>query len=538
MPERLFTAVLNMSLTAALVIGCVLPMRLLFRRLPRIFSYVLWAAVLFRLLCPVSVSSGVSVLNLTPIPAPAAPVGMVEYVDPAPPAPSQTPAPQPQEPEAPEFSWRQGAAWIWLAGVCAMAGHGAFRYLELKRKLRIWAHVETGVRAVDDICSPFVLGLLRPVIYLPSGMPGRQREHILLHERHHLRRGDHIVKCFSYGALCLHWFNPAVWLAFLLADRDMELSCDEAVLNELGPQIRADYAQSLLDLSTGQQRLTEPLAFGESETELRIRHVLGWKPTARRALPPIAAVCGVILATTMLNPNYVIPEEEPFIPHIEELTPGYYTICDWSMDETTSGLLRIWIRLDEDGTGELRINADRFVLSWEPDYFRMEYELTDLGYTEIESHYGDLLIHGVFREEGLSLFLGGYKLDFAYAGTDYPKALRKPPVPPGEYGYVNYFSWGGESGGNCVAQEDPDPEEALLKLKGDGSGTLTYRGVTRKFTWDADDLITDDGEIQALPWMELLYFNVGYRMLNARTEPGIQVKLEEEQTILYLRRIP
>ena len=80
--------------------------------------------------------------------------------------------------------------------------------------------------------------------------------------------------------------------------------------------------------------------------------------------------------------------------------------------------------------------------------------------------------------------------------------------------------------------------EALLKLKGDGSGTLTYRGVTRKFTWDADDLITDDGEIQALPWMELLYFNVGYRMLNARTEPGIQVKLEEEQTILYLRRIP
>lgn len=531
--ERLFSVILNMSLTGTIAIGLVLLVRLALKRAPRVCAYALWAVVLFRLLCPVSLSSPASVLNLAPVPAPEAPVAAVEYVT----IPNEPVSLPEAEPPERSVSFLAVAGWIWAVGVGVTAARGFREYLRLKARLAASVPVSPGVRAAEDICSPFVLGLLKPVIYIPSGMPERQQAQILLHERHHIRRGDHIWKFLSCCALCLHWFDPAVWLAFLLADRDMELSCDEAVLNMLGPQVRSDYAQSLLDLSTGVQRVTAPLAFGESETALRIRHVLGWKRGSRWALPLAAAVCAIVLAVTALNPVYEIPREEKPAPHIEELTPGYYTICDWSMDETTSGLLRIWIRLDEDGTGELRINSDRFILSWDPDSFKMEYEIWDSGDMEVECFYGGLQIHGVFREEGLSLFLAGYKLDFAYAGTEYPRSLEKPPVAPGKYAYVDHLCWTEEPKGCSLPMEEGDPELGLLKLKRDGRGTLTYNGVKRKFTWVGDSLITDDGEIQALPWMELLYDNIGYRLLKADTEPGILVKLEEEQTFLYLRRI-
>lgn len=530
--QRLFSAILNMSLTGTIAIGLVLLVRLALKKAPRVCAYALWAVVLFRLLCPVSLSSPASVLNLAPVPAPEAPVAAVEFVS----VPNEPVLLPEEEPAAPSVSPLAVAGWIWAVGVGITAAWGIRAYLRLKARLATSAPVSPGVRAADDICSPFVLGLVRPVIYIPSGMPERQQAQILLHERHHIRRGDHIWKFLSCVALCLHWFNPAVWLAFLLADRDMELSCDEAVLNMLGPRVRSDYAQSLLDLSTGLQRVTAPLAFGESETALRIRHVLGWRKAARWALPLAATVSTLVLAVTALNPVYEIPREENPAPHIEELTPGYYTICDWSMDETTSGLLRIWIRLDEDGTGELRINADRFKLNWDPDSFKMEYEIVDLGYMELKSH-SDLLIHGVFREEGLTLYLAGYHLDFAYAGTEYPQKLEKPPVAPGKYAYVDHLCWAEEPKGCSLPMEEGDPELGLLKLKRDGTGTLTYNGVKRKYTWAGDSLITDDGEIQALPWMELLYYNIGYRLLKADTEPGILVKLEEEQTFLYLRRV-
>jgi len=532
--ERLFSAIVNMSLTGTIAIGLVLPVRLALKNAPRICAYALWAVVLFRLLCPVSLSSPASVLNLAPVPAPEAPVASMEFVS-VPDAPGPV-VQQGPESAGPSVSPLDVAGWIWAAGAAAAAAWGIREYLRLKARLVAWSPVLPGVREADDICSPFLLGLFRPVIYIPAGMPPRQQAQILVHERHHIRRGDHIWKFLSCAALCLHWFNPAVWLAFLLADRDMELSCDEAVLTMLGPQVRSDYAQSLLDLSTGLRRVTAPLAFGESEAALRIRHVLGWRRSAPWALPLAAAVCALVLGATALNPVYELPREELDAPHIEELTPGYYTICDWSMDETTSGLLRIWVRLDEGGSGELRINSDRFVLSWDPDSFKVEHEIVDLGYVELKS-YSDTLIHGVFREEGLSLFLAGYKLDFAYAGTELPRSLEKPPVAPGKYAYVDHFCWAEEPKGCSLPMEEGDPEVALLKRKRDGTGTLTYNGVKRKFTWVGDSLITDGGELQALPWMELLYFNIGYRMLKADTEPGILVKLVEEETFLYLRRI-
>ena len=283
---------LNMSLTASAVILCVLLVRLLLCRAPRVFSYALWAVVLFRLLCPVSLTAGFSLLGLTdaPVRAAAAHATVVEYVPqdvvhaPEPqvvlPVPDgvndalNTVLPQGEEQTAadPLEAPVAIAALVWLAEVLAMAGYSAVSLVRLRRRLAGAVPLEGNVWLADHISTPFVLGLFRPRIYLPSALPEGERSYILLHERHHIRRLDHIVKLIAFAALCVHWFNPLVWLAFVLLGRDMEMSCDEAVLKKLGESVRADYSASLLSLATGRRIIAgTPLAFGEGDTGSRVK---------------------------------------------------------------------------------------------------------------------------------------------------------------------------------------------------------------------------------------------------------------------------
>lgn len=118
------------------------------------------------------------------------------------------------------------------------------------------------------------MGLVRPKIYLPSDMEEREQAYIIRHEQHHIRRGDHIIKALAFLALSIHWFNPLVWVAFIYSNKDMEMSCDEAVVKKMGDGILADYTASLLSLATGKHIIAGmPLAFGEGDTKGRIRNL-------------------------------------------------------------------------------------------------------------------------------------------------------------------------------------------------------------------------------------------------------------------------
>ena len=314
---------LNMSLTASAVILCVLLVRLALRRAPRVFSYALWAVVLFRLLCPVSLTAGFSLLGLADVPvrAAAAHATVVEYVPqdvvhapepqvvlPVPDAVNDalnTALPQGAEQTAadPLEAPTAIAALVWLAGVLAMAGYSAVSLIRLRRRLAGAVPLEGNVWLADHISTPFVLGLLRPRIYLPSSLPEGERGYILLHERHHIRRLDHLAKVLAFLALCIHWFNPLVWLSFLLMGRDMEMSCDEAVLRQLGEDARADYSASLLSLATGRRIIAgAPLAFGEGDTGSRIRNVLRWRRPRLRLAVPAAVICAAAIAACAANP--------------------------------------------------------------------------------------------------------------------------------------------------------------------------------------------------------------------------------------------
>ena len=307
----IFERVLNMSLTGSIVIAVVLLARLLLRRAPKIYSYMLWAVVLFRLLCPISLSAGLSVLKPLPV---TTSQGLstvnyqpVEQVIPASGELGQENArPEPAETGKAKTGTQAMtlAAAVWLTVGGALAGCSLVQYTVLRRKLREAAPYRGEILLSDKIRTPFVMGVLSPKIYLPWDTPQEERRFIIAHERQHIHRGDPLWKLLGYAALCVHWFNPLVWLAFFLGGKDMEMSCDEAVLNRLGEDIRADYSQALLRLATHKRLIAGmPLAFGEGETKGRVRNMARWQRPKVWVSGICAVLCLAVLAVCALNPQ-------------------------------------------------------------------------------------------------------------------------------------------------------------------------------------------------------------------------------------------
>lgn len=305
-------------------------------------SYALWGVVLFRLLCPVSLESSLSLFGLfdsainesstVDIQNEYTPDKPIFEVQPAyttaveeqlPILPAEEIAPiYPVEnepvtaPTAPvnevkvQLSPYMIVGSVWLLGVLLMAVYAAVNYIKLRRKLVISAPLKDNIYLADDIASPFVMGLIKPKIYLPSSLSEGEQPYIILHEQQHIKRLDHIIKFIAFGALCIHWFNPLVWVAFIMAGKDMEMSCDEAVVEKMGDSVRADYAASLLNLATGRRIIAGmPLAFGEGDTKSRIRNLVNWKKPAFWVILIAVVACAVLAVCLLTNP---VTDKLPF----------------------------------------------------------------------------------------------------------------------------------------------------------------------------------------------------------------------------------
>lgn len=310
MLDRLFLQLLNMSFTGGIVILFVLAVRLALKKAPKIYSYVLWSVVLFRLVCPFSFESALSLLPTKANPISRDIVYMAQpQVDtgifaidnvvngslpPASPAASINPL----------QIWLFIGSLVWLAGMAILFLYSFITLLRLNRRLQGAEYFRGNIHISDRIETAFVIGILRPKIYLPANLTEKEQEYILLHEQTHIKRFDHIIKIVSFLVLCLHWFNPLVWLAFLLSAKDMEMSCDEAVIKKLGHEVKKDYSSSLLTLATGRAIVGgTPLAFGEGDTKSRVKNVLNYKkPTVWVAAIAVLAVACVV-AGLMANPQ-------------------------------------------------------------------------------------------------------------------------------------------------------------------------------------------------------------------------------------------
>ena len=301
--DKVFLQLLNMSLTGGIVILFIMLVRLLLKRAPKVFSYALWSVALFRLLCPFSFES---VVSLLPVKSQSVPMDIA--LSPSPRidsgfAPldaavnSFLPAPKPGDSVNPLQAFLFIGEILWLAGAAALLLGSAISYIRLRLRLKGAVLAEKGVYEVPGLETPFLLGVFRPKIYLPAGLSGEERQYVLCHERTHLKRLDHLVKPLGYFALCLHWFNPLVWAAFFLMETDMELSCDESVLKQMGNGAKKGYSSSLLSMSAkGRVFGGSPLAFGEIRIKARVKNVLRYKKPAFWALlTAIIVVAGTLL---------------------------------------------------------------------------------------------------------------------------------------------------------------------------------------------------------------------------------------------------
>ena len=306
MLERIFLQLLNMSFTASIVIAFVLVARIILHKAPKVFSYMLWSVVLFRLICPFSFESIFSLLptELNPIsqdilymqtPNIDTGIGITNQS-----VPVIISTPVPQASANPLQIWISIFSYIWVLGVAALLVYSLIALFRLRKQLLNATLYQNNIFISSRIDTAFVMGIFYPKVYLPSDLNVAERSYILLHEQTHIKRLDHIFKLISFLVLCVHWFNPFVWIAFFLSGRDMEMSCDEAVIRRLGDEVKKDYSASLLTLATGRRIVSgTPLAFGEGDTKGRIKNVLNYrKPRVWAVLIALLAVVIVVFGLT------------------------------------------------------------------------------------------------------------------------------------------------------------------------------------------------------------------------------------------------
>lgn len=262
--EQLFLTLVNQSIPAGWLVLAILLLRLLLRKSPKSVLVGMWALVGVRLVCPFSFQSVLSLiprtapLSVTPAPAvpaetvslpppvsgtPAVPPTTMPSVSPMPP---QT-APQAAPDTAQLFLW--AATVLWLVGIAAIAVYTLFSYRRLRHQVREAAFWQDNVWLCDQISTPFVLGVVRPRIYLPSRMDREDRPYVLAHEQAHLQRHDHWWKPLGFLLLTVYWFHPLLWAAYILLCRDVEMACDEKVIRQLGATAKRSYSEALIRCS-------------------------------------------------------------------------------------------------------------------------------------------------------------------------------------------------------------------------------------------------------------------------------------------------
>ena len=295
-----FIKTLNMGIAASWLILAVVVLRILLKRVPKRFRLLLWAVVGLRLVLPVSIESALSLVpSAQTLPegvmyaaAPELYTGSAALYDAINAAFSAAFAPEPAASANPLQVLLPAASVIWLAGAAAMLLWALVSWLRLRRRVADAVLLEGNVFESERVASPFVLGLIRPRIYLPFGLDEGAREQVLTHERAHIARGDHVIKPLGWLSLAVYWFSPLGWLAYALFCRDIELACDERVIRRLPVSGRADYSQALLDLSRPHHGVGAcPLAFGESAVKGRVKSVLTYKRPAFWLIMLAAVLC-------------------------------------------------------------------------------------------------------------------------------------------------------------------------------------------------------------------------------------------------------
>ena len=348
--NELFLKIINMSISASWLVLAVLILRFVLKKAPKWINVLLWGIVAIRLICPFSFESTLSLipsaetipLNIGMDTTPTINSGISAINNAVNPIISHSNTPM------------AGASvnllqitigiyeYIWIFGMIALALYTAISYWRLRRKVDTAVRYKDNIFQSENVSFPFVLGIIKPRIYLPFKMNGQYLEYVVAHEQAHICRKDHWWKPLGFLLLMIHWFNPLMWLAYVLLCRDIELACDEKVIKELGNEQRGDYTQALVACSINRRMIAAcPLAFGEVSVKERVKSVMNYKKPAFWVIIISVIVCVGVAVCFLTNPKQdsytlriVVPagSQEKFVYTDEEVSTIRNSIKIWSGD--------------------------------------------------------------------------------------------------------------------------------------------------------------------------------------------------------------
>jgi len=309
--SEVFLKIINMSISASYIVLAVLLLRLLLKRAPKWIAVVLWGIVAVRLVCPFSIESVLSLIPSSEVVSPDIMMDRTPEINTGIPIVNQVVnpiigssfTPDPGTSANPLQLWIPTFAVIWIIGMVVLLIYTVISYVKVKSKIGTAVLYKDKIYQSENVISPFVLGLIKPKIYLPFNMDEKDMEHVVAHETAHICRKDHLWKPIGFLLLTLHWFNPIMWLGYVLLCRDIELACDEKVIKGLGHDERADYSQALLTCSVNRRIIAAcPLAFGEVGVKDRVKSVLNYKKPAFWIIIAAVIACVAVAVCFLTNP--------------------------------------------------------------------------------------------------------------------------------------------------------------------------------------------------------------------------------------------
>ena len=348
--NELFLKIINMSISASWLVLAVLILRFVLKKAPKWINVLLWGIVAIRLICPFSFESTLSLipsaetipLNIGMDTTPTINSGISAINNAVNPIISQSNTPMAGASINPLQITIGIYEYIWIFGMIALALYTAISYWRLCRKVDTAVRYKDNIFQSENVSFPFVLGIIKPRIYLPFKMNGQYLEHVVAHEQAHICRKDHWWKPLGFLLLMIHWFNPLMWLAYVLLCRDIELACDEKVIKELGNEQRGDYTQALVACSVNRRMIAAcPLTFGEVGVKERVKSVMNYKKPALWVIIIAVIVCVGVAVCFLTNPKQdsytlriVVPagSQEEFVYTDKEVSAIRNSIKIWSGD--------------------------------------------------------------------------------------------------------------------------------------------------------------------------------------------------------------
>ena len=317
MMEAVFLKIFNISITASWIVLAVLVVRILLKKAPKWITVLMWGLVSVRLVCPFSLESRFSLIpSAETVPSdilytdtPAVHSGVAVFNSVVNPIISKSLAPSVVASANPMQVIISVVSIIWIVGIAVILAYTVISYLKIYKMVREAVLFKDNIWVCDHVDTPFILGMIRPRIYLPSAMSGQDLKYVIAHERAHLKRHDHWWKPLGFLLLTFYWFNPILWIAYILLCRDIELACDEKVIRDMGIENKKPYSNTLINCSAPRRTSAAcPLAFGEAGVKVRVKSVLNYKKPTFWILV-VDVISFIIVAVCFLtNPISTIEE--------------------------------------------------------------------------------------------------------------------------------------------------------------------------------------------------------------------------------------